>query len=141
MIRRPPRLTRTDTLFPYTTLLRSPARQARLEIHRVETRSLEGPRGVAFVGDILDRQLRRIGPVGRVEDQPRIVERIGCHRAVRVVVDGEEDEAFVRKLALQRPPAERAQFAAVTRTALRGPFRRVRQTGSATGLVRGCPTV
>src|SRR3546814_7988077 len=27
MIRRPPRPTRTDTLFPYTTLFRSPARQ------------------------------------------------------------------------------------------------------------------
>src|SRR3546814_16887392 len=29
MIRRPPRSTRTDTLFPYTTLFRSPGRQAR----------------------------------------------------------------------------------------------------------------
>src|SRR3546814_5203621 len=28
MIRRPPRSTRTDTLFPYTTLFRSPARSA-----------------------------------------------------------------------------------------------------------------
>src|SRR3546814_4152553 len=28
MIRRPPRSTRTDTLFPYTTLFRSPARDA-----------------------------------------------------------------------------------------------------------------
>src|SRR3546814_5191837 len=27
MIRRPPRSTRTDTLFPYTTLFRSPSRQ------------------------------------------------------------------------------------------------------------------
>src|SRR3546814_9093354 len=29
MIRRPPRSTRTDTLFPYTTLFRSPARRCR----------------------------------------------------------------------------------------------------------------
>src|SRR3546814_5347167 len=29
MIRRPPRSTRTDTLFPYTTLFRSPARHSR----------------------------------------------------------------------------------------------------------------
>src|SRR3546814_12707285 len=28
MIRRPPRSTRTDTLFPYTTLFRSPTRKA-----------------------------------------------------------------------------------------------------------------
>src|SRR3546814_17674338 len=30
MIRRPPRSTRTDTLFPYSTLVRSPARPERL---------------------------------------------------------------------------------------------------------------
>src|SRR3546814_1492807 len=32
MIRRPPRSTRTDTLFPYTTLFRSPLRSRRLRI-------------------------------------------------------------------------------------------------------------
>src|SRR3546814_6918012 len=31
MIRRPPRSTRTDTLFPYTTLFRSPPRPARAD--------------------------------------------------------------------------------------------------------------
>src|SRR3546814_4510880 len=31
MIRRPPRSTRTDTLFPYTTLFRSPAEAVRLD--------------------------------------------------------------------------------------------------------------
>src|SRR3546814_18955723 len=36
MIRRPPRSTRTDTLFPYTTLFRSPCRRrpARRRLHR-----------------------------------------------------------------------------------------------------------
>src|SRR3546814_13024057 len=33
MIRRPPRSTRTDTLFPYTTLFRSPWAQAALTDH------------------------------------------------------------------------------------------------------------
>src|SRR3546814_10430607 len=33
MLRRPPRSTRTDTLFPYTTLFRSPSRQPRLTIN------------------------------------------------------------------------------------------------------------
>src|SRR3546814_8748775 len=37
MIRRPPRSTRTDTLFPYTTLFRSPARRC-----RAPTRPLPG---------------------------------------------------------------------------------------------------
>src|SRR3546814_3385714 len=39
MIRRPPRSTRTDTLFPYTTLFRSPTRQRlyiELVMHRPE---------------------------------------------------------------------------------------------------------
>src|SRR3546814_2243388 len=34
MIRRPPRSTRTDTLLPYTTLFRSPARACRRDHHR-----------------------------------------------------------------------------------------------------------
>src|SRR3546814_5887350 len=33
MIRRPPRSTRTDTLFPYTTLFRSPVEAKRLRRH------------------------------------------------------------------------------------------------------------
>src|SRR3546814_12455086 len=44
MIRRPPRSTRTDTLFPYTTLFRSPAHVDRdvefLGAHRVGGRDL-----------------------------------------------------------------------------------------------------
>src|SRR3546814_4341288 len=39
MLRRPPRSTRTDTLFPYTTLFRSPGRAGQSERSRVaETR-------------------------------------------------------------------------------------------------------
>src|SRR3546814_12712740 len=34
MIRRPPRSTRTDTLFPYTTLFRSPRSSGSLHAHR-----------------------------------------------------------------------------------------------------------
>src|SRR3546814_18010652 len=37
MNRRPPRSTRTDTLFPYTTLFRSPAEAGRLA-HSIEVR-------------------------------------------------------------------------------------------------------
>src|SRR3546814_2341708 len=46
MIRRPPRSTRTDTLFPYTTLFRSPADPSRLP-HRLGRcrRSAAAPRG------------------------------------------------------------------------------------------------
>src|SRR3546814_135168 len=48
MIRRPPRSTRTDTLFPYTTLFRSPARPCRLRLWRAPVhRSGAGPHRIA----------------------------------------------------------------------------------------------
>src|SRR3546814_1288225 len=45
MIRRPPRSTRTDTLFPYTTLFRSPAPESGLhpELENPAGRSSPGP--------------------------------------------------------------------------------------------------
>src|SRR3546814_3151638 len=55
MIRRPPRSTRTDTLFPYTTLFRSVARRAR----RGQCRQ---PRAGLVGGD------DRSGPVERSEE-------------------------------------------------------------------------
>src|SRR3546814_8574489 len=51
MIRRPPRSTRTDTLFPYTTLFRSLARETvgAAHLHRVEVaHQHHGRRGVAL---------------------------------------------------------------------------------------------
>src|SRR3546814_16218281 len=47
MIRRPPRSTRTDTLFPYTTLCRSPARP--------RSAALAGGRGLRHPAGRLDR--------------------------------------------------------------------------------------
>src|SRR3546814_21142124 len=41
MIRRPPRSTRTDTLFPYTTLFRSEVRRVSLHNHGDRERSIE----------------------------------------------------------------------------------------------------
>src|SRR3546814_4204072 len=43
MIRRPPRSTRTDTLFPYTTLFRSPARDRRRDRASPDARAPEIP--------------------------------------------------------------------------------------------------
>src|SRR3546814_3812211 len=45
MIRRPPRSTRTDTLFPYTTLFRSPQGRASLRRHLPD--SSRDPRGAS----------------------------------------------------------------------------------------------
>src|SRR3546814_6458139 len=55
MIRRPPRSTRTDTLFPYTTLFRSDgaADLADDEVLVGEVRAHEGLDGVGDVGDDL----------------------------------------------------------------------------------------
>src|SRR3546814_2442235 len=75
MIRRPPRSTRNDTLFPYTTLFRSrrqgPAAQQRLRLHRrlalpLDQGRADRPRatsdGHAFVDD------RRRGAAFRSEE-------------------------------------------------------------------------
>src|SRR3546814_14235629 len=62
MIRRPPRSTRTDTLFPYTTLFRSPegahpalrreARRPRLLLHHLWLDDVElADLGAGFPGD------------------------------------------------------------------------------------------
>src|SRR3546814_3003394 len=56
MIRRPPRSTRTDTLFPYTTLLRSPSQEgsgarqglSRPQQHELPDRDREGREGASL---------------------------------------------------------------------------------------------
>src|SRR3546814_7609053 len=55
MIRRPPRSTRTDTLFPYTTLFRSPDSLLRIdELKLVQCRIPDiPPHGIGEIDDIL----------------------------------------------------------------------------------------
>src|SRR3546814_9690957 len=57
MVRRPPRSTRTDTLFPYTTLFRS-----------ADARRIQAPPGAAG-GQAVDPQLR---PRPALSDHPRV---------------------------------------------------------------------
>src|SRR3546814_9650656 len=49
MIRRPPRSTRTDTLFPYTTLFRSIPRDAEALQHRSGRTGRAGKKGTAVI--------------------------------------------------------------------------------------------
>src|SRR3546814_5617366 len=56
MIRRPPRSTRTDTLFPYTTLFRSAVDLDRGE--EVVARDAVRPRAILEIGDRPDRHHR-----------------------------------------------------------------------------------
>src|SRR3546814_9709446 len=62
MIRRPPRSTRTDTLFPYTTLFRSIGCQVNLETGRIRAdaphRGEEAGRQVRFVDEAQKGGLR-----------------------------------------------------------------------------------
>src|SRR3546814_2465384 len=62
MIRRPPRSTRTDTLFPYTTLFRSEIARRVVEEHvlRARIRGVDPPRGGAGEEDTRDGRDDRI---------------------------------------------------------------------------------
>src|SRR3546814_1848324 len=64
MIRRPPRSTRTDTLFPYTTLFRSVDRVVADEF----VEPLELFVGEARIGLAHRQQFPRVGPAARSEE-------------------------------------------------------------------------
>src|SRR3546814_6810665 len=73
MIRRPPRSTRTDTLFPYTTLFRSPPQpgwEASLSalVLRCNRRQPEGPAHGAQVSDRPRRRTRHGNAKPRSEE-------------------------------------------------------------------------
>src|SRR3546814_17293831 len=83
MIRRPPRSTRTDTLFPYTTLFRSNQRSARLE----------DPARLAQVGIVVEHMFDNL------EGQDD-VERRGWIRQRRVCLNLQEMEVLIRVMRL-----------------------------------------
>src|SRR3546814_13355685 len=79
MIRRPPRSTRTDTLFPYTTLFRSPRQPA-----------WAGDQVVAPLAR-LQRAPRRLGEGVAVVDR-----RLGLHAELGVVAEGMKQQGNAR---------------------------------------------
>src|SRR3546814_1653558 len=99
MIRRPPRSTRTDTLFPYTTLFRSvtgidaPRRLQPFELGFIEREPLRLPRRAVDI----EPQPREIGADGRDMLLPRPL-------AVGVVDPQQETPAM---LACPQPVVER----------------------------------
>src|SRR3546814_16222052 len=90
MIRRPPRSTRTDTLFPYTTLFRSFARrEIALDRPEIERRLVDMQFPVEpAVGDEGREELVHIGE----EVHPHLVRREGS----RDMIDPDANEARVR---------------------------------------------
>src|SRR3546814_14542629 len=74
MIRRPPRSTRTDTLFPYTTLFRSDAEQIDAERRHVERHLADCLGGVAVeVGALVAAQRGDLRQ--RLDDADLVVHR------------------------------------------------------------------
>src|SRR3546814_5259696 len=94
MIRRPPRSTRTDTLFPYTTLFRSLVADTQRE-PVTEDEPLRGAR--SRLGVLLPGIGKKRGPQGRVTDGRTPLEPNGNIGEARI----ERSDAVHRKLRLQ----------------------------------------
>src|SRR3546814_6147538 len=99
MIRRPPRSTRTDTLFPYTTLFRS----SQADVGNGYNVNPDGTIQFPFIGPIkvagLTENEARELPTKRLSkyvQDPQITVRVQAYRNGRIYVDGE-----VRVLGLQ----------------------------------------
>src|SRR3546814_7449963 len=94
MIRRPPRSTRTDTLFPYTTLFRSAQRR----IPAIEQRGRLDGELAAF-----DRYMRDVGGLADTTRRQRIhiIRRLLLERFGDGEIDPEKlDPAVVRRFVL-----------------------------------------
>src|SRR3546814_8914049 len=97
MLRRPPRSTRTDTLFPYTTLFRS-----RVEVQRIGLGRDPVERGGAFLerdGEfafgrqaVIDAEQRDHGARGIFAHKP--VVRVDAEQSPAAAVDIEHDRQF-----------------------------------------------
>src|SRR3546814_11446250 len=79
MIRRPPRSTRTDTLFPYTTLFRSSTGGAILFVPQKPTDELEG----YVEGHMGSHNLREITGVVNLPVSDSLKIRLGARRTKR----------------------------------------------------------
>src|SRR3546814_19657673 len=104
MIRRPPRSTRTDTLFPYTTLFRSSEQQ----IARLFARARQVAPTVIFIDEIDSLVPAR----GRGFGEPQVTERVvntilaemdGLEELQSVVVIGATNRPNLVDPALLRP--------------------------------------
>src|SRR3546814_5704647 len=105
MIRRPPRSTRTDTLFPYTTLFRSAVCAFEL-LQRVDEPVEQRPEGGG--GDEVND---RFGIGRRLEDRPaphQLAPELDGIRDIAVVRDGKSAR---RQLGIERLPVAKRGFA------------------------------
>src|SRR3546814_13111590 len=124
MRRRPPRSTRTDTLFPYTTLFRS--RRAFFDLDRLGVEDIARDR--AEVADAVDEDAAR-----RIE--PAHADRIAARRvAILAGIEGADAGAVAQPLGQRRRALFVEQFLADDLDGLR-------PIGRATCRRRVCPYV
>src|SRR3546814_17114528 len=92
MIRRPPRSTRTDTLFPYTTLFRSAVGDGALVHPRAEDGADGGPDLVlGILREGLAGLLQHLGLVGLDDLQPVLGGHLGVEQVAAILL-GELDD-------------------------------------------------
>src|SRR3546814_14462073 len=94
MIRRPPRSTRTDTLFPYTTLFRSERPVARRRQADLEPRGRLLPCDLAAIEklDALDRRVEiRVARIERLDQDRAVLRPLQPHRVPSVAIGGDAD--------------------------------------------------
>src|SRR3546814_2776042 len=88
MIRRPPRSTRTDTLFPYTTLFRSPGRGLR--------GGSRPPRSGAAAGQAIPRAgLRSEEHTSELQSLMRISYAVFCLKKKKITIKQPDHENFI----------------------------------------------
>src|SRR3546814_14018179 len=101
MIRRPPRSTRTDTLFPYTTLFRSITSAGRIVVRAFRLARNELQNGLyeiaALEGPAVGRIVIGAMPLARAKLLPPAVARFhAAHPEVQIdIVDGPQDRKRV----------------------------------------------
>src|SRR3546814_15118246 len=100
MIRRPPRSTRTDTLFPYTTLFRSELAYGRVRVLDDEARAV-GPWDPRLSPDMLRRMLRAMALTRAYDERMFRAQRQG-KTSFYMKSTGEEAVAVAAAFALDR---------------------------------------
>src|SRR3546814_13692042 len=86
MLRQPPRSTRTDTLYPYTTLFRS----SKIE-NNGGSAALAGERHNSVIRDVLNKQL----PVA-IENDQKISQEVGKLRELKIRSEDQLETAAVQ---------------------------------------------
>src|SRR3546814_6832229 len=94
MIRRPPRSTRTDTLFPYTTLFRS---------GRAATGGVEGGGATPDFGSAISAALQQVnGQQAKASELSEAYERGDTHDIVSVMIERRSEEHTSELQSLMR---------------------------------------